>query len=88
MCLLATLKQSGFYFKVCSSSNDEDYRNLLIVASLKSIHTPLYNELNNVNISNLKLINEDDKPILEKLNASANQAWRSNYIKNYILNLN
>lgn len=85
-CLLATLKQAGFSLKICTSSEDEDYRNLLIVASVKPLKYTLHNELQPLILTNTELINTDNKPVLEKLNAQANQAWRSNYLHNYILN--
>jgi predicted membrane-bound spermidine synthase len=84
-CLLATFKQAGFQLKICTPSENEDYRNLLIVASLKPLQSALHNELYPIIISNTDVINTDNQPVLEKLNAKANQSWRSNYIKNYIL---
>lgn len=84
-CLLSTLKQAGFHLKICTSSEDENYRNLLIVATLNSMDLALHNELYPILITNTEIINTDDQPVLEKLNANANQSWRSNYIKNYIL---
>jgi MFS family permease len=85
-CLLATLRQAGFNLKVCASSEDEAYRNLLIVASLKPFAGGLHHEVYPWVISDDGIINEDDKPVMELLNAAANQEWRSNYIRNYILN--
>lgn len=85
-CLLATLKQAGFQLKICASSEDEAYRNLLIAASLKPFVGGLHNEVYPWIISDDDVINEDDKPVMELLNAPANQEWRSNYIRNYILN--
>ncbi len=85
-CLLATLKQAGFDLKICASSEDEAYRNLLIVASLKPFEGGLHHEVYPWMISDDGVINEDDKPVMELLNAPANQEWRSNYIRNYILN--
>jgi predicted membrane-bound spermidine synthase len=85
-CMLATLKQAGFSLRICASSEDEAYRNLLIVASLKPLTGELHNELHSWTLSNHSVINEDDKPVMELLNAPANQEWRSNYIRNYILN--
>lgn len=88
-CLLATLRQAGFQLRVCASSEDEAYRNLLIVASLKPLSATLHQELPQSQIMQAAdgiVINEDDKPVMELLNASANQEWRSNYIRNYILN--
>lgn len=87
-CLLATLKNAGFQIKICTPSEDEAYRNLLIIASLKPIKETFHNELHPLIFQNLELINTDNRPVLEKLNANANQAWRSNYLNNYILSAN
>ncbi|MES2567980.1 MAG: fused MFS/spermidine synthase [Bacteroidota bacterium] len=84
-CLLATLKKAGFDLKICTFSENEDYRNLLLVATLKPIHFSLNNELYPFMIYNSEVINTDDKPIMEALNAPANQTFRSLYLKNYIL---
>lgn len=84
-CMLATLKKAGFDLKICTFSENEDYRNLLIVASLKPSHFTLNNELYPIMIYNSEVINTDDQPIMEALNASANQTFRSLYLKNYIL---
>ena len=84
-CLLATLKDAGFNIKICTSSEEEDYRNLLIVASQKPLLVALNNELSPIIYADLKTINTDNQPIMEVLNASANQSWRSNYLKNYII---
>lgn len=84
-CMLATLKNAGFSIKICTFSEDEDYRNLLIVASQKPLEATLNNELYPIMYTNLETINTDNKPVLESLNADANQSWRSNYLKNYII---
>lgn len=84
-CMLATLKKAGFDLKICTFSEDEDYRNLLIVASRNSLNVTLNDEMYPIQYTNLETINSDNKPILESLNASANQAWRSLYLDNYIL---
>jgi predicted membrane-bound spermidine synthase len=84
-CMLATLKKAGFDLKVCTFSENENYRNLLIIASLKPLHVAFHNELYPLMIYNSDVINTDDKPIMEALNASANQTFRSLYLKNYIL---
>lgn len=83
-CLLNTLRKAGFELKICTESVDEDYRNLLIIASLNTIDSTFNNELTPLIIRDID-INTDGKPVLEKLNAQANQRWRSNYLKNYIL---
>lgn len=84
-CLLSTLKNAGFDLKICTISEDEDYRNLLIIASMKPLNVTLNNELSPIIYSNINIINTDNKPVLEYLNASANKSWRSNYLKDYIL---
>lgn len=71
--------------KVCTFNEDEDYRNLLIIASQKPMEATLNNELYPIMYTDLETINTDNKPILESLNASANQSWRSNYLRNYII---
>ena len=84
-CLLATLKQAGFQIKICTFSEDENYRNLLIVATLKPLDVTLNNELSPLTLKDRETINTDNKPILEALNASANQTFRTLYLNNYIL---
>jgi predicted membrane-bound spermidine synthase len=84
-CMLATLKQAGFDIKICTFSEVEKYRNLLIVASLKPLDVSLHNELYPIIFSDLETINTDNKPVLEALNASANQEFRTLYLNNYIL---
>jgi predicted membrane-bound spermidine synthase len=84
-CLLATFKKSGFNLKVCADKVDPNYRNLLIFANIEKTSVTLSNELKSVLIFDNELVNSDDKPIVESLNAKANQAWRINYLKNYIL---
>lgn len=84
-CLLATLKKSGFYLKICTDKTNPDYRNLLIIASTNQMTDTLNNELMHIPAFNTQILNTDNQPLLEKLNADANQAWRLNYLKNYIL---
>jgi predicted membrane-bound spermidine synthase len=84
-CMLATLRDAGFDLKICTFSEDENYRNLLIVASLKPLPVTLNDELIPIIISNSEILNTDNKPIMEALNAPANQNFRSLYLKNYIL---
>ena len=84
-CMLATLKHAGFDVKICTFSEVEKYRNLLIVASLKPLDVSLNNELYQIMYTDLETINTDNKPILEALNASANQEFRTLYLNNYIL---
>lgn len=84
-CMLATLKQAGFDVRVCATGKDEDFRNLLIYASLRPFEMRLHDELHPYTLEYTILVNTDMKPMLEMLNAPANQVWRSHYISNYIL---
>lgn len=84
-CMLATLKDAGFDLKICTFSENEDFRNLLIVASQKPMDATLNNELYPIMYTDLETLNTDNKPSLESLNASANQSFRKLYIDNYIL---
>ncbi len=84
-CLLTTLKKSGFNLKICTDKTNPDYRNLLIIASTKQLTDTLKNELIHIPEFHTQIINTDNQPVLEKLNAEANQAWRLNYLKQYIL---
>ncbi len=86
-CLLNTLKDAGFHYKICETNSQEDYRNLIIVASLKPITTNFISEIPTPAIQSTA-INTDDKLVLEYLNAEANQCWRNNYLQNDILNRN
>ncbi|MBL7920482.1 MAG: fused MFS/spermidine synthase [Bacteroidia bacterium] len=76
-----TLQQTGYKVKVCSVSDDENYRNLLFVCSLQDLKKQPY-EINE-SFARTKLVNTDDKPLFEKYNALANKTWRSNYLHYY-----
>ncbi|MCC6369444.1 MAG: fused MFS/spermidine synthase [Bacteroidia bacterium] len=79
--LYNTLVQSGFNVKICSLSQQKDFRNLLFVASLTAQETLPY-EINE-QAAVTDLLNTDDLPRLEKLNALANKKWRANYLRYY-----
>lgn len=79
--LLNTLKTAGYNYKLCAANNKEDERNIIIVASLSTIN-PLSFEINEA-VQNNEFVNTDNKPLLEKYNALANQNWRKNYILYY-----
>ena len=83
--MIATLKKAGFDIKICTFSEVEKYRNLLIVASLKPLDVTLHGELYPLILNDLETINSDNKPIQEVLNAQANQEFRTLYLNNYIL---
>jgi len=76
-----TLVQSDFHVKLCSYSTDENYRNVIFVASLKAMANLPYELTEKMPKTNL--INTDNAPLLEKYNAEANKAWRLNYLRYY-----
>jgi spermidine synthase len=86
--LLNTLKQAGFSSTICYSGDveHEDYRNLLLFASVKQ-QANLYAALpkNNTPEFETTLITTDDKPTIEFANANAVKRWRFSYLKNFIL---
>ncbi len=86
--LLNTLQQAGFNYKVCYSGNlaIEDYRTLLLFASINKIKQNLYAILpeQNISLSNAS-VSTDDKPTIEFANAEAGKRWRYSYLKNSIL---
>jgi predicted membrane-bound spermidine synthase len=79
--LCNTLTKAGFNVQLNSMSKDENYRNIVFVASLHPI-TPCNYQLTET-LSKCDLINTDNYPLLEKYNASANKTWRSNYLRYY-----
>lgn len=84
-CLINTFKKAGYDVKVCVTGTNEDYRNTILLASVKPFRVTFHHELYPIVIENPELINSDQQPILEKLNAEANLLWRKNYLANYIL---
>ena len=87
--LLNTLKQAGFTYTICYTGDvsHEDYRNLLLFASVKKLPT-LYASLPEKEIPHFEttLITTDDKPVIEFANANAVKRWRYSYLTNFILN--
>ncbi len=81
MILNNTLVKAGFNVQLTSLSNDENYRNIIFVASLQKIKSVNY-KLND-SLTKSDLINTDNFPLLEKYNALANKTWRSNYLRYY-----
>jgi hypothetical protein len=82
--LINTLVKSGFNYKIASSSEVEDQRNLVVFLSLGPVKK-LTGEMP-VSLFKTELINSDMHPVLEKYNALANQSWRKNYILYYYSN--
>ena len=79
--VVRTLQQAGFHIKLCSTSANESYRNVIFVASLNQLkelpfelHEPL---------ASTRLVNTDNRPLLEKYNARVNKTWRLNYLRYY-----
>lgn len=79
--LYNTLIKSGYKVKICTTSNDENYRNLLFVCSLNEINDLPFQVAST--FEGTRLVNTDDVPLFEKYNALANKAWRSNYLNYY-----
>lgn len=77
--LVNTLKSSGFNVKCCSTGSEENYRNLLIVASMTELKNLPF-ELNET-IPETTQLNSDDQPVFERANAEANRHWRALYLK-------
>ena len=81
--LLNTLQQVGFNYKICYSGNlaIEDYRTLLLFASVSKIEQELYATFpeQNISLSNAS-ISTDDKPVIEFANAEAGKRWRYAYL--------
>lgn len=100
--IIKTLKAAGFKVKAIPTTGEEQYRNILFLASteIKNLTKPKFPlNLNgkNINIDSLSLkinnlndafIITDDKPILEKLNEKASKKWRESYYNNYTKPLN
>ena len=79
--LLNTLTQSGFSYKIAAASEKEDERNLVIFAGLKEQDLIQFEVKPAIQATDL--VNSDNRPVLEKYNALANQSWRKNYILYY-----
>jgi len=85
--LLATLQSQGWDRRVCYAGvkNNEDYRNLILVAGENIEEEKLFCEIDIPNELVYAEILSDKKPSLEYLNAEASKRWRANYIRNYTL---
>lgn len=79
--LLNTLSKSGFSYKLCALSDNEDYRNIVIFAGLQPL-THLQYEISDKILPG-ELLNTDNCPLIEKYNVLANLSWRKNYIQYY-----
>ncbi len=79
--LKATLIKQGFFVKFCSYSEDENHRNILVVASMNILPSLDY-EIQPA-LQKTSEINTDDQPLLEEANALANLNWRNLYLKHY-----
>ncbi len=79
--LHSTLVKAGYQVKLCSVSEDENYRNLLFICSPHKLPKLPFEVA--ASFEPTTLFNTDDKPLFEKYNALANKAWRSNYLHYY-----
>lgn len=79
--LYNTLIKSGFKVSLHTASHNENYRNIIFVASLTDFKMTSY--LLNDKLMPSALVNTDNLPLLEKYNAQANKTWRTNYLRYY-----
>jgi hypothetical protein len=79
--LLNTIRRSGLETRVCATSPHEQFRNLIFVAG-RHLENRLPHQLDEP-IEEENLVNTDHRPVLERYNAEANKAWRSNYLRYY-----
>jgi predicted membrane-bound spermidine synthase len=79
--LYNTLAKSGFKVSLHAKSNNENYRNIIFLASLRDFKIASY--LLNDKLTYSTLVNTDNLPLLEKYNAEANKTWRTNYLRYY-----
>ena len=80
-----TLASVGFDIEVLPTNNDEDYRNILMVAQslseqLGSVSSKMITSLDFKD----DILLADEKPQLEILNAEANKRWRESCIKYFL----
>ncbi|MCE3225599.1 MAG: hypothetical protein K0S32_150 [Bacteroidetes bacterium] len=85
--LRKTLDSAGFYTEMYSLSNDPAYRNIIFRCREKWAGRVIFRRYPkfyvNDTLAETTIVNTDDKPVLEKYNALANKAWRSNYLRYY-----
>jgi spermidine synthase len=92
--LYNTLEKAGFKVAVNSFSDDEAHRNIVFLASLNpdilmrensEVASQYASRVYPAIINGKKdpEVNTDDRPVLERYNAPANKAWRSNYLRYY-----
>jgi len=75
-----TLEKSGYFVKLISTSNKEDERNIIFVASTnKEELNDIVESVDLMGNENVNDVNTDDRPVLEKYNALANLRWRALY---------
>lgn len=79
--LFNTLTKAGYNVGLNSMNKDENYRNIIFVATLQKTKYLRYNL--NETLTKCNLINTDNFPLLEKYNAQANKTWRNNYLRYY-----
>lgn len=81
-----TLITSGFDVAVIPTSDDENYRNIILKATISSsVNGKIYSkQISNINLRDAVIL-EDEKPCLEILNSHANKKWREQCMR-YFLN--
>jgi predicted membrane-bound spermidine synthase len=79
--LLNTLREAGYSVKLTSRSGDESFRNIVFVAAPDSLPALPYEIKEEYEMT--AFVNSDNYPRLEKYNAEANKAWRTQYLRYY-----
>ncbi|MCE3260094.1 MAG: hypothetical protein K0S12_1735, partial [Bacteroidetes bacterium] len=85
--LKRTLDSAGFHTVMYSLSKDQNHRNIIFEcqdASTVKANDQMYSGLIlHDELPDTKIVNTDDRPVLEKYNATANKTWRTNYLRYY-----
>ncbi|MBS1650754.1 MAG: fused MFS/spermidine synthase [Bacteroidetes bacterium] len=81
MSLLNTLINLGYNVKVYSNSNDQNFRNLILIASIQP-QSKIEGEIDYI-LNNQVNVNSDNMPCIDIYNAKANKTWRTNYLRFY-----
>jgi hypothetical protein len=79
--LFNTLASAGYHVRLCATAGDESHRTIIFVASPQRL-TKLPYEIGE-RPAKTHLVNSDNRPMLERYNATANKLWRTNYLRYY-----
>ena len=84
-----TLLHSGFDVDIAPTAFKEDFRTLVFTATVisadREVGEVTSGQLSNLNLNDAEILT-DERPMLEKLNASANERWRKASIRYFLSN--